>query len=202
MGIKEVRAGANTLILLSSYCVEIYASRCLPTTTKKLVCYTAVFTVVTQSSVSGEERCLTTLKTAVQQTTNKLEVTDQRAFLFRNQTSRSVLLNKPTTAFHGLYSYRQQLQTNQRARNRSKQLSYCKNQLLHISLSRQRKAVVIKTVIFLGSVGSSGSAVCSSADQSYPSQAQRKISIKFLVLYQCFIIVCGRVQNWENDNTR
>ena len=43
MGIKEVRAGANTLILLSSYCVEIYASRCLATTTNKLVCYTAVF---------------------------------------------------------------------------------------------------------------------------------------------------------------
>ena len=64
MGIKEVTAGADNLILPSSYCVEIYASRCLPTTTNKLVCYTAVFRVVTQRSVSGEERCVTTLKTA------------------------------------------------------------------------------------------------------------------------------------------
>ena len=31
-------------------------------------CYTAVFSVVTQRSSSGEERCVTTLKTAVQQT--------------------------------------------------------------------------------------------------------------------------------------
>ena len=33
--------------------------------TRKLVCYTAVFSVVTQRSSSGEERCVTTLKTAV-----------------------------------------------------------------------------------------------------------------------------------------
>ena len=39
--------------------------------TRKLVCYTAVFSVVTQRSSSGEERCVTTLKTAVQQTTRK-----------------------------------------------------------------------------------------------------------------------------------
>ena len=39
---------------------------------KALVCYTAVFSVVTQRSSSGEERCVTTLKTAVQQTSKAL----------------------------------------------------------------------------------------------------------------------------------
>ena len=36
-----------------------------------VVCYSAVFSVVTQRSspLSGEERCVTTLKTAVRQTT-------------------------------------------------------------------------------------------------------------------------------------
>ena len=60
MGIKEVTAGADNLILLSSYCVEIYASRCLPTTTNKLVCYKAVFRVVGPTARGGA----TTLKTA------------------------------------------------------------------------------------------------------------------------------------------
>ena len=37
----------------------------LLTATSPLVCYTAVFRVVTQRHVCGEERCVTTLKTAV-----------------------------------------------------------------------------------------------------------------------------------------
>ena len=42
----------------------------LLTATSPLVCYTAVFRVVTQRHGCEEERCVTTLKTAVQQTTS------------------------------------------------------------------------------------------------------------------------------------
>ena len=47
----------------------------------KVVCYTAVFSIVTQRS-SPQEHCVTTLKTAVQQTSPKLDC-EQSLFFFR-----------------------------------------------------------------------------------------------------------------------
>ena len=58
-----------------------------------LVCYTAVFSVVTQRSSSGEERCVTTLKMAVQQTrANPVDVKTFFALDFMELTSVSFVL--------------------------------------------------------------------------------------------------------------
>ena len=54
--------------------MEKYGTKGLFYTTGVIVCYTAVFYVVTQRSFPcGEERCVTTLKTAVWQTTGVTE---------------------------------------------------------------------------------------------------------------------------------
>ena len=53
-----------------------------------LICYTAVFSVVTQRSSTGEERCVTTLKTAVEQTTpHPVEI---RYFIIRTKQQQQI----------------------------------------------------------------------------------------------------------------